>query len=231
MIRHRGLWSLWSCVSLCVLKAAVVATVSGPVGCTSRMTTADWRCHGIGDQPLLSTPAPSAETVRPLASAGEANGGRIKNTGWRWGALYVKGHAINELNLELKEEGSSTVSPWLTAWGYQFEILRGRYGEANTLFQIIPLVVGLEQSAPIPSVSVLAAVRFQSGWEIAGGPHYSPRMEYSEDPMFVSGLGLAASVGYAFGVAELRIPVSFAAVFAGDSETYSLTIGWTLPRE
>lgn len=222
MIGHRGLGSLSLRlslrVSLCVLQAAVVATVSGLVGCTSGL---DGRYHEIGDRPPLSAPVPSAQIARPLASATDD---RIRNTGWRMGTVYVIGTPADELR-------EHDAGPCLTAWGYQFEIMRGKYGEANTLFQIIPLVVGLERSVAIPSVNVLAAVRLANGVEFGGGPHYSPRMKYSEDPMFISGLGLAASVGYAFGAGELRIPVNFAVVFAGDSTTYSLTLGWTLPRE
>lgn len=219
--------------------AAVVGMAGGPVGCTSGVSTlhARYRDAPVGggietwDRRVLSAPAPSAEVAGSLSSAGEPHGDRTRNTGWRMGVLRFTGDPASALM-------ERDMPPWLTAWGYQFEIQRGKYGEANTLVEIVPLVVGLEQSVAMLTVNVLAAVRFASGLEFAAGPHFSPRLwsdvEFEEDPLRVMGLGLALTVGYAFKAGsegKLRIPVNFAVVLAADSTIYSITLGWTFPQE
>jgi hypothetical protein len=219
--------------------AAVFGTAAGLVGCSSGPSTLHARYPNapVGGgietwgRQAVSAPTPSAEVAGPLASAGEPRGERTRNTGWRMGVFCFTGDPANTL----KARG---LPPWLSAWGYQFEIQRGRYGEANALVEIVPLVVGVEQSVAIPTLSALAAVRFASGLEFAAGPHFSPRLwsdvQFGEDPLRYAGLGLALAAGYAFDAGpegEMRIPVNLTVVLAADSTTLSVTLGWTFPQQ
>ena len=209
-------------MSLCVRRVAVVAAVSGLAGCASTVTVVDGRCRGIGDRPLLSVPAPSAETARPLASA---NGSEVaRNAGWRMGMVQVGGAVADTLR-------DKDLDTQLSVWGYQFEYHYGILGGINGLVTIMPMIVGLESSASIPVLNVVIGLRFANGFEFGGGLHYSARLEYQED---VPGLGAAFSVGYAIRTGaegRVSIPFNFGYVKAGDSEAYTITVGWTIPKE
>lgn len=200
----------------------------GLVGCAGSASTLHGGPGRFGGRPAVCAPEASADVARRLASAGETGGDRFTNTGWRMGVLHVSGGAADTLKDEFD------IGPVLSVWGYQFEWLRGNYGDMNGLVDILPAVVGLESSAAIPTVNMLAGIRFGSGLEIGGGIHYSPRMEVAQDEARIPGLGFTGSIGYAFGKrfgGELRIPVNLSVILTGDSMTYCLTIGWTSPRE
>lgn len=68
-------------------------------------------------------------------------------------------------------EGGFDATPLMFQFGYQFEVKYLNEGDFQALFEIIPIVTGLDQGKFIPSVSVLNGIRSnKTGWEFAFGP-------------------------------------------------------------
>lgn len=61
--------------------------------------------------------------------------------------------------------------PFMTQFGYQFEIKYLNEGDFQALFEILPMISGLEQGLFIPSLSFLNGLRSnKTGWEVGFGP-------------------------------------------------------------
>ncbi len=68
-------------------------------------------------------------------------------------------------------EGGFNATPLMFQFGYQFEVKYLNEGDFQALFEIIPIVTGLDQGKFIPSVSILNGIRSnKTGWEFAFGP-------------------------------------------------------------
>ena len=228
----------------------------GLVGCTGGVTALDWKHRAassgqrrrpacgaeaptarrrpdreLGERPVLATPAPRALTARVPGASGEAAAGaeRTTNTGWRFGAVYVTGGLAKRL-----DEGYRA-GPLLSLFGYQFDIERGGEGETRTVVQIIPALVGLDTSIPIPTLNVIVGLRLPNGFEFGAGPHWAYREYelqtlYPEDGIHVWGGGFTVGVGYTVTdqSGRLSVPMSLAASLAEDGVMWSLTIGWSM---
>jgi hypothetical protein len=90
--------------------------------------------------------------------------------GPRMGLSILTGEIAKTFAAE-KSEGGYNALPILTQFGYQFEIKYLNEGNFQALFEIIPIISGLDQGLFIPSLTLLNGLRSnQSGWEIGFGP-------------------------------------------------------------
>ena len=73
-----------------------------------------------------------------------------------------------------KSEGGYNSFPALFQFGYQFEVQYLNEGNIQGLFEVIPMITGVEQGLFIPSMTVLHGLRNnKNGLEIAFGPTVS----------------------------------------------------------
>jgi hypothetical protein len=154
------------------------------------------------------------------------------NSGWRVGLIHLRGQGVEPVS-QLAGAGGA-----LSLWGYEWEFEHGRFGEGVGLFKLVPLVAGLERSLAIPVANVLVGVRFPGAgrwqWEVAAGPHISPRMEevFEETPTGrVPGWGLAVGLGATCRTSGgVNVPIGLCYVSAGDAEAWGLTFGWNMAK-
>lgn len=73
-----------------------------------------------------------------------------------------------------KNQGGFDCYPVMFQFGYQFEKRYLNEGNAQALFEFIPMITGLDQARFIPSFAVLNGIRSNvSGWEFAFGPSFN----------------------------------------------------------
>jgi TolB-like protein len=91
-------------------------------------------------------------------------------SGPRMGLTIMTGQAA-ELFTKPKNEGGYDILPVITQFGYQFEIKYLNEGNFQALFEIVPIISGLDQGLFIPSITLLNGLRSnKSGWEVGFGP-------------------------------------------------------------
>lgn len=94
---------------------------------------------------------------------------RMRADGPRIGAALLTGQA-GMIYQAPRLNGGFNGAPYLTTFGYQFEVQYFHQGRLQALFEIIPLIMGLEQSQVIPSLTLLNGLRDnKTGWEFAFG--------------------------------------------------------------
>lgn len=94
---------------------------------------------------------------------------RLNLSGFRVGAVGVFGDNAEVLRAPINE-GGFNVSPYLFQFGYQFETQYLNQGRLQALFEIVPMVSGIEKGMFLPSLSVLHGIRDnKSGLEFAFG--------------------------------------------------------------
>ena len=94
---------------------------------------------------------------------------RLNLTGFRVGAVAIFGDNADVLKGPLNE-GGFDVRPFLFQFGYQFETQYLNQGRLQALFEIIPMISGIEQGLFIPSLSLLHGLRDnRTGLEFAFG--------------------------------------------------------------
>ena len=94
-------------------------------------------------------------------------------SGPRIGLSVVLGDAGQRIT-DAKENGGWEGYPVMTIFGYQKEIQYLNEGNFQALFEIIPVVAGLDQNLFNPSLSILNGFRSnRDGWEFALGPQFS----------------------------------------------------------
>lgn len=98
---------------------------------------------------------------------------RLNLSGPRMGLTLLTGEAGRIMQAP-KDEGGFDNFPFMTAFGYQYEVQYLNEGNFQALFEFIPLVSGLDQGLFIPSLTVLHGVRNnRNGFEFAFGPTIS----------------------------------------------------------
>jgi len=107
--------------------------------------------------------------------------------------------------------GMLTQFGWQFEWKY-FETMGGSAG----LFEIIPLIGGLEQGIIIPSLNVLVGYRDNSGFEFGFGPNISP----------VS-TGFVLAAGYTIQSKHMNFPLNFAVIPSRHATRVGVLIGFT----
>ncbi|MEM1325696.1 MAG: hypothetical protein AAGI23_07075 [Bacteroidota bacterium] len=100
---------------------------------------------------------------------------RLNLSGPRMGLNILTGETADVFKLP-ENEGGYNANPILFQFGYQFEIQYLNEGNMQGLFEIIPLVSGLEQGLFIPSCTVLHGLRNnRNGLEFAFGPTFTSK--------------------------------------------------------
>ena len=94
---------------------------------------------------------------------------RLNLTGFRVGAVGIFGDNADVLRGPLNQ-GGFEVRPYLFQFGYQLETQYLNQGRLQALFELIPMISGIEQGLFIPSISVLHGLRDnKTGLEFAFG--------------------------------------------------------------
>lgn len=101
------------------------------------------------------------------------NKNKINLQGPRFGFITVLGQDRETLTAN-KSDGGYEVNPLFFQFGYQFEKQYLNEGNFQALFEVIPMISGLEQSMFIPNLAILNGFRnSKNGWEFAFGPTIS----------------------------------------------------------
>jgi hypothetical protein len=133
--------------------------------------------------------------------------------GPRVGATYmmIDPDSFDENMREVfREETEGNYFPLFTQFGIHLE-QRIPLGNTNSqfVFQEVLLLGGLDQSAALPSASVLIGYRTAAGFEIGLGPNAS--LARSGDEIKI-GISVAYGLGWTFTIEDVNVPVNFAAV-------------------
>lgn len=98
---------------------------------------------------------------------------RLRADGPRMGLTYFTGEAA-ELLAKPKKDGGFNAMPMMFQFGYQFEKQYLNQGNFQALFEVVPMITGLDQGLFIPSLTLMNGMRNNhSGWEFAFGPSVS----------------------------------------------------------
>jgi len=94
---------------------------------------------------------------------------RLNLTGFRVGSVAIFGDNANVLRGQLND-GGFDVRPFLFQFGYQLETQYLNQGRLQALFEVVPMISGIEQGLFIPSLSILHGLRDnRTGLEFAFG--------------------------------------------------------------
>ena len=97
---------------------------------------------------------------------------RLNLSGPRMGVTIFSGDQATVLQNSITDGGFDAV-PVMFQFGYQFEVKYLNQGNFQALFEIIPIITGLDQGRVIPSVSILNGMRSnKNGLEFAFGPTF-----------------------------------------------------------
>lgn len=136
---------------------------------------------------------------------------QLRLNGPRIGATFI---ARGEFSDRLRDDYEA--KPILSQFGWQFETqFFSTPGGISGLFEIVPLIGGLEQGLFLPSASALVGLRGKSGLELGLGPNLS-----------LAGAGLVVAAGTSFSTRYLNFPVNFAVVPSEKGTRYSLLFGF-----
>lgn len=101
------------------------------------------------------------------------NVNRLRLDGPRMGFTVFTGETANIIKAKRSEGGFDAI-PVMFQFGYQFEKQYLNSGNVQALFEVIPLITGLDQGMFIPSVTLMHGLRLNnSGWEFAFGPTFN----------------------------------------------------------
>lgn len=98
---------------------------------------------------------------------------QLNLSGPRMGLTVMLGEA-SEIMQAPKSQGGYDNYPFMTSFGYQYEVQYLNEGNFQALFEFLPLVSGLDQGLFIPSLTILHGLRNnKNGLEFAFGPTVS----------------------------------------------------------
>lgn len=101
------------------------------------------------------------------------NKNTINLSGPRFGYSFIFGQNAERMRANSKEGGFEAY-PASFLFGYQFEKQYLNEGKYQALFEMIPMIGGLDQQMFIPSFTLLNGFRnTKSGWEVAIGPSFT----------------------------------------------------------
>lgn len=97
---------------------------------------------------------------------------KLKLNGPRLGFIYYFGNNAKRLH-ESTTTGGYDAIPIMFQFGYQFEKQYLNEGNFQALFEVVPMITGLDQGFFIPSITVMHGLRNNKwGWEFAFGPTF-----------------------------------------------------------
>ncbi len=98
---------------------------------------------------------------------------QLKADGPRMGMTYATGYLADVLTGP-KKDGGYDGNQYMFQFGYQIEKQYLNEGNFQALFEVIPMVTGLDQGQFIPSLTLLNGLRNNvNGWEFAFGPTFA----------------------------------------------------------
>lgn len=104
---------------------------------------------------------------------------QVNLSGPRFGYVFIFGDQAARI-AQSTTEGGYEAYPAMFQFGYQFEKQYLNEGNYQALFEVIPMITGVDQQMLVPSVILLNGFRDNKrGWEIAIGPSISVN-KYSE---------------------------------------------------
>ncbi|MEI6508842.1 MAG: hypothetical protein WCO54_10180 [Bacteroidota bacterium] len=107
------------------------------------------------------------------SSMNNPNKDRLNLSGPRFGYTFIIGDQVSVLTRSRKEGGYDAY-PAMFQFGYQFEKQYLNEGNYQALFELIPMLTGIDQQMVIPSLTFLNGFRnIKNGWEVAIGPAIS----------------------------------------------------------
>jgi hypothetical protein len=192
---------------------------------------------------LTEKQLPSQNNVETNQTAIHANGTRV-------GLTVFSGEASTILQ-KPKSEGGYNVLPIMSQFGYQFEKQYLNEGRLQALFEVVPLVSGLDQGLFIPSCSFLNGLRDnRTGLEFSFGPSFTfikkekgyydanghwnlgsmsgfttvDRLDSRGNPKLKSNFVFA--IGKTFTSGNLNIPVNVFVVPEKDNFRYGISFGY-----
>lgn len=141
--------------------------------------------------------------------------GQLALAGPRIGVAYFE-------SLQVARDAGRGVNPLTTIIGYQFEKMYLNRGDYQMLFEMIPMIVGLEQGMFIPSFSLLHGVRNnKTGLEIGVGPNVSLSFAgYQAGLVFAAGINMRAG--------DLNFPLNaYIAPRGNKQSSFGISTGYT----
>ena len=176
-------------------------------------------------------------------------------SGPRMGLTFVTGD-LAKAQSRSKIDGGFDALPVMSQFGYQFEIKYLNSGDVQALFEIIPVVTGLDQGRFIPSLTVLSGIRSnKTGLEFAFGPNIFMTQKangfMSGDKFILSknvptpegleeisrvdsrgdltlGSGIVLAVGKTFRSGNLNVPVNLFYIPGKGSQRIGLSFGFNI---
>ena len=138
-------------------------------------------------------------------------GEAIHLDGPRIGGTFLSHGVVNKA-----QENGTTLNPFLTQFGWQFESRLFRLPNGvSGLVEFVPLVGGLEQGKFLPSLSGLLGIRNAKGLEFGVGPNVTPL-----------GANIVLAVGTSIQSDGINFPINFAVVPSQDGVRMSLLVGF-----
>jgi hypothetical protein len=178
-------------------------------------------------------------------------------SGPRMGLTLLTGEAGRIYQLP-KNEGGFNALPVMTQFGYQFEAKYLNSGNVQALFEIIPMISGLDQGRFIPNLTVLSGIRSnKNGFEFAFGPNIFVSQiangYYDSNDEFIVGLnpdggdvdyvdrldsrgdyklgsGFVLAFGKTFRSGKLNIPVNAFYIPAKGSHRFGISFGFNIHK-
>ena len=177
-------------------------------------------------------------------------------SGPRMGVTFFTGQAA-KIQRKAVLKGGYDALPMMSQFGYQFEIKYLNSGNVQALFEIIPVITGLDQGRVIPSLTVLSGIRSnKSGFEFAFGPNIFMTQEAtgvvneyndlilnyedtgSDDIEVVTrldsrgeytiGSGIVIAAGKTFRSGRLNIPVNAYFIPGKNTQRYGVSFGFNI---
>lgn len=165
---------------------------------------------------LLFSPLIKAQEIPVIEDRETAILEPLRLSGPRIGLSFVPN--IKDFGLaELIGDSTFNPSPFVTQFGWQFE---WKYFETSGgsagLFEVIPMVGGLDQGLVIPSINFIAGFRSGGGFEVGAGPNFS-----------LLSTGFSLATGYAFKSEHMYFPINFAMTKSRDGIRYTMVFGFS----
>jgi hypothetical protein len=117
-------------------------------------------------------------------------------------------------------DSSFSIDPFITQFGWQFE---WKYfetvGGSAGLFEVIPMIGGLDQGLFLPSLNLITGFRSSEGFEVGAGPNLS-----------ILNSGFTAAIGYVIKSKHMNFPINFAVTKSKDQLRWTILFGFTKRR-
>ncbi|HRI01084.1 MAG TPA: hypothetical protein PK006_08535 [Saprospiraceae bacterium] len=129
------------------------------------------RMYGVPFDEFLEKKLTSEQTLENKIQNPAKN--QLNLSGPRFGFAYTAGPDGKSIHRTEAQGGIGTF-PMLSQFGYQFEIAYLNEGTTQGLFEILPIVSGIEHGVFIPSLSLMHGVRSnKTGLEFSIGPNFT----------------------------------------------------------